>query len=447
VAYLGAVDESPLRSPPRFAPEAHRALFSIARLQRDVGAGSNLGFLATSRETGGSFNRVAAVDGKLRFGGLYFWQFQAAGSWTRAWAPDAEGGETVEVGGEPVPVALHDRAGHLTRLVLDRTGRRWGFIVQGRDVARDFRTETGFVRRTGLSELFAANRVSWFGRPGARMEEVELRASAERLWGGRDLWQGREAVEGEASASLEVSLRGNHYLEVGYGNRFFVLDPAEYAEFSLPDGDGGVVTGDVLVAPRRELRGLHGFGLEAGTSHWEWLSAEVGVEWREVPIFAEGVRGREWVVEGAVELRPTDALRVEAILERSLIHRDRDGSRYSEAFIPRLKVEYQLTRALGFRAVGQYGVEEVDFLRAPDGRPYLDGGLPFRLRDGDLLREGDLQVNPLRIDLLAHYQPSPGTVVFLGYGREMGDEGAFRFGRLQPESDGLFLKISYLFRS
>jgi hypothetical protein len=82
------------------------------------------------------------------------------------------------------------------------------------------------------------------------------------------------------------------------------------------------------------------------------------------------------------------------------------------------------------RGLAQYGVEEVDVLRAPDGRPYLREGEPFRVRRGNRPAWDAPQLNPLRLDLLLSWRPSPGTVAFLGYGREVTDEEAFRFERI-----------------
>jgi hypothetical protein len=46
-----------------------------------------------------------------------------------------------------------------------------------------------------------------------------------------------------------------------------------------------------------------------------------------------------------------------------------------------------------------------------------------------------------------YFVQAPGTVAFLGYGREVTDDEAFRFDGLAPRTDGLFLKLSYLFRN
>jgi hypothetical protein len=443
LAYLGAVDEAPRTSPARFAPRGERAAVHIARLRRDVGAaGSTVGVLATVRETGAAFNRVAAADARIRFGGVYTLGAQAGASWTRAWVADPRGRDSAGT----QPVSTEDRAGHVAHLYLDRTGRRWGYLATVRDIPSGFRTETGFVRRRGITELSAYNRVSWYGAAGARLQRLDVRGGGRRLYDGRGLWRGDGALEGSASVSGEATLRGNLGVEARVERAFFTLDPAGYARFSRPGPTGEPETGDLLLGPDGRLGGLNGVSLEVESSYFKTAALGVEVQVGGTPIFAEGTRGVETAVEAEVALRPTRSLRVDGSLGYSLLRRASDRSRYSRAVVPRLRVEYQLTRALAVRGLAQYAVEEVDVLRAPDGGAYLREGEPFRVRRGALAPQLAPQLNPLRMDLLLSYRPSPGTVAFLGYGREATDDEAFRFTGLAPRADGVFFKVSYLFR-
>ncbi|MBD0318911.1 MAG: carbohydrate binding family 9 domain-containing protein [Gemmatimonadetes bacterium] len=447
LAYLGAVDEAPLSRPARFAPRGERAVFHIARVRRDVGSeGSTLGALATSRQTGDAFNHVAAADARIRFGGVYVLGAQGGGSWTRSWIPDPLGADSAGAPGSRQPVSTDDQVGHIAHLFLDRTGRRWGFLAAVRDVPSSFRTETGFVRRRGVTEFFGGNRVSWYGEQGAFLQRLNLRQGFRRIYGERDFWRGDEAVEGSLSVEAQAELRGNLEVEVGVERAFYTLDLADYAGFSRPGPDGRPQTGDSLVGPDPRVGGLHGISLQVESSYFK--TADLGVEMfvGGTPIFAEGTRGVETGIGAEVALRPTRSLRVDGSVGFSVLHRASDDSRYSRALVPRLRVEYQLTRALAVRGLAQYSVEEVDVLRAPDGGEYLRGGEPFRLRRGNLPSYLEPQLNPLRLDVLLSYRPSPGTVAFLGYGREVTDDEAFRFGGFQPRVDGLFFKVSYLFR-
>ena len=54
--------------------------------------------------------------------------------------------------------------------------------------------------------------------------------------------------------------------------------------------------------------------------------------------------------------------------------------------------------------------------------------------------------NDFRIDWLFSYRPTPGTVVFLGYGTSLTETDTFTFRDLHRISDGFFVKLSYVFR-
>jgi hypothetical protein len=108
----------------------------------------------------------------------------------------------------------------------------------------------------------------------------------------------------------------------------------------------------------------------------------------------------------------------------------------------RAKVEYQVSRPLFVRVVGQYIQDKTDSLR-DDSRT----GAPIFIQGPDsLTRAAASHSNLFHVDVLLSYQPVPGTVVFAGYGSDMVDEEAFRFRGLTRTDDAFFLKLSYLFR-
>jgi hypothetical protein len=107
-----------------------------------------------------------------------------------------------------------------------------------------------------------------------------------------------------------------------------------------------------------------------------------------------------------------------------------------------LKLEYQLSRPVFLRFVGQYDGLKVDALR-DDSRT----GDPILIRTaGGFQPVSAVERGGLRIDWLFSYQPNPGTVFFAGYGSSLGSEHLFRPDALRRTSDGFFLKLSYLFR-
>jgi hypothetical protein len=121
----------------------------------------------------------------------------------------------------------------------------------------------------------------------------------------------------------------------------------------------------------------------------------------------------------------------------SRITRARDGSEFARTIIPRLKLEYQPRRSLFFRVVSEYVSGRSAALEdARTGAPISINGTPTAATES----------NRLRVDWLASFEPTPGTVAFLGYGSSTDDSGPFKFRRLTRTSDGFFVKLAYQFR-
>ena len=141
--------------------------------------------------------------------------------------------------------------------------------------------------------------------------------------------------------------------------------------------------------------------------------------------------------------RPTERLRNSVSYFWQQVNRRTDGSLVNVGRVLRAKVEYQLSRPLFVRVVGQYIQDKTDSLR-DDSRT----GAPIFIRgpDSSLTRAAASRSNLFHVDALLSYQPVPGTVVFAGYGSNMVDEEAFQFRGLTRTDDAFFLKLSYLFR-
>jgi hypothetical protein len=141
--------------------------------------------------------------------------------------------------------------------------------------------------------------------------------------------------------------------------------------------------------------------------------------------------------------RPTNRVRVNGRYLEQRYHRKSDGSLVRLRTIPRVKVEYQVSRPIFFRFVGQYDGLKLDALR-DDSR--TDDPILIRRADGTFRRAEAVERGSFRADWLFSYQPSPGTVVFAGYGATLGGQEFFRPSELERTSDGFFVKLSYLFR-
>src|SRR4029077_14938756 len=155
------------------------------------------------------------------------------------------------------------------------------------------------------------------------------------------------------------------------------------------------------------------------------------------PLFPEASERRQVTLVTVTQFRPTTSLRIEARLVHQRLTRAQDGSRFSTANIPRLKLEYQVSRAIFVRYVGQYFAQDQVALRDPrTGQPLSVNGTVA----------GPSVTNDFRSDVLFSYKPTPGTVLFVGYGASLTETDAFQFQHLSRTDDGFFLKLSYLLR-
>jgi hypothetical protein len=148
---------------------------------------------------------------------------------------------------------------------------------------------------------------------------------------------------------------------------------------------------------------------------------------------------------GSVDLawRPTGRLRTELLYQDQEVRRPDDGSIVSRIRVPRLKLEYQLSRPIFIRLIGQYTSNETDAL-GDDSR--TNGAIVIRdPATGAFTRTARSVSNVARVDWLFSYHPTPGTVAYLGYGNSLEEPGAFTFRGFSRISDGFFGKLSYLF--
>ncbi|MFN0177742.1 MAG: DUF5916 domain-containing protein [Gemmatimonadales bacterium] len=407
VAHLTAVDDvtdedSGIRE---------RPLVNIARLRADVGQNSLAGVTFTDRSTGRGYSRIIATDSRFVIKRIYTLNTSVG----RSFASD-----TVS------------RAGSIWSVDFGRTGRSFGFSYSFEGRSPDFEAALGYVPRVGDVNLRIFNRYSIFGKPGALFEGITFFAGLNRYWD----YQGfgtAGAVEGEQSLSGFGRLRGGW--SYGFSTRlgFVDFDPAFY--------DGAqVLVGGQLTTYRgpAQLKNAGELQVNISTPNLSQGSATVRVSRRETAIFAEAAEGRELSISGSAEVRPHGWIRAEATGTYSRLTRRRDGSEYGRTILPRLRVELQPNRFFFFRVIGEYRSERRDARR--DARTgavlYFDG-----------TASTPATTNRVRIDALLAYQPSPGTVVFVGYGAGYAGDRTLTFQRLLRQEDGFFLKLAYQIRT
>ncbi|HEV8509060.1 MAG TPA: DUF5916 domain-containing protein [Gemmatimonadales bacterium] len=404
IAYIGAVDDQETAGAPH-------PVFNLLRLRRDLGASSTLGLAYTDRVAGSDWNRVLGADARVIWKKIWFSSAQFAGSWTK----DGAGANV--------------RAGQLWDVTLyDLTGYSYGNHAELVGISPDFAALSGFVNRVNVVNGRLFNRYTRYGKPGAALENATTYLLIQPTWRYDDFLKFRSTLEGSIQQQFQFTLRGGWFVSAVWQNLHQRFDSADYSGYQV-DSAGTPVP---FVVPHGLYNMWGGLGA-ISTPNRAW-KADFSVGYVSGPIFAEAAEGRALNVFTNLEWKPTSTLRFEAQWPHQRITRARDGSWFSTADIPRLKIEYQLNRDIFFRYVGQYTAQRQDALRDP--------------RTGDsLIVSGEQPTEPeFRNDFLFSYRPTPGTVLFLGYGSSLTEQDPFSFRHLSRTGDGFFLKASYLFR-
>ena len=399
VAHLTAVDQT----------DTQDAWFNITRLRRDFGRNSIAGVTFTNRDQGASHNRVLAGDFRYVWN-LYFAQFQYGASFTR----DAAGSRTAPI----------------WQAEYDRTGRTWGFNYLLNGVGEGFDAQAGFVNRlrSGVVTGHAFNRLTHYGARGALLENLTVFFGPERIWLS-DNFGFKPGLEGREQFDATFQLRGGWALNTHWERVFVNFQDSSFAGYTVGSSAGAAYL------PADDFSGFTG-EVKVTTPTWRQLGAEVSYGRGRVAIYQEGNTGSGWQMAGGVELRPASTVRITA--SGTVFRLDRlDGSEFARSTIPRLKMEYQPNRSLFFRIIGEYRSERRAALLDPMTRDSLFVGGAA---------QPATEFNGFRLDLLASFEPTPGTVAFLGYGSSMESDREFSWSRLERVNDGFFLKLAYQIR-
>jgi hypothetical protein len=416
IGVLSALDSREASATGRDTP-----FFNIVRLQRDVASNSRLGMVYTDKIDGDRWNRVVGVDGRF-VRGMFSAQGQVAGSFT------GEDGTT-----ERAP--LWDLSANVTS---PRFYARYAF----NGISPDFDAQAGFIARPGISNLQATHRYTRFGAPGALVEAFV----PEVYMLGR--WQYTDIVRRQSAQDVQLHLRSNTRFRGGWqlGGQVlleeFGYDPSLYSNYRLlvPRTSGGVDTTRYIGTPR--LPNLD-FVMSVGTPEFRRFSFNAVAILGRDENFPEWSSARIGNMSGTLNLRPTEQLRLGLTFNQDEFKRWSDGSRVQLRNTKRLRAEYQITRITFIRVIAEHTVLEQDDLR-DDTRTelpvYLISG------DGSLRQSTAFQRQTARLDVLFSWLPTPGTVLYAGYGDLLRADQPMGPDRLRRTSDVFFTKLSWLFR-
>jgi hypothetical protein len=123
-----------------------RAANAVVRARREF-AESSVGALVTSRDFGPAFNRVAAIDTRLKLNPQWFFDGQAA-------VADTESTDRV---------AFRDEA---FSAALSRSGRALNYNLNYLDIGKDFQSALGFIPRTDIRQAAQFVAYRWYPKKG-----------------------------------------------------------------------------------------------------------------------------------------------------------------------------------------------------------------------------------------------------------------------------------------
>ncbi|HLZ45407.1 MAG TPA: DUF5916 domain-containing protein [Gemmatimonadales bacterium] len=416
IGFLSAVDQ-------KFASASgtDNPIFNILRAQRSLGHGSRLGFAYTDRIEGSDYNRVAEVDGRLVFKEIYGFNLQFAGSRTRA-------------GGVTTTAPLW-----LTQFFIQH--RIWGLRSLFAGISDQFQTQSGFLGRTGIVHSYVDPSWTTYGKAGSLMQRFTADILVDGIWQYRNFIHGRHMQDKKLHFNGNATLRGGWNVGAGYFFESFGYDSSLFANYRLevPKSGGGLDTIPFTGQPHI----INGeWIVQVATPQWKHFAADGFYLQGHDENFFEWASAWLRLLSAEFSYRPTDRLRNSVSYFWQQVNRRTDGTLVNVGRVLRAKVEYQISRPLFVRLVGQYIQDKTDSLR-DDSRtnaPILIAG------PSGVTRAAASASNLFHVDALVSYQPVPGTVVFAGYGSDMLDQDAFQFRGLTRTNDAIFIKLSYLFR-
>jgi hypothetical protein len=419
IAYLGAQDQEDSS-----ATGAGHPWFNIIRAWTDVGSASQVGGAITDKEQGGAFNRVGSLDARFAFAKLYSLQVQGASSITRDSGGTGSG------------------AGPLWYARFMRAGRTFGLDYLVRQIDPQFVAASGFIARAGVGTVSLDHRITLYDAPGSFIETYGGDFRISDTWAGRDLTDFHKAEDQRYQFNVTATVHGGWVVGAGIYLEHYGYDPSLYSTYYL----GKIAGSDTTYIPFPNQQSIPNtdYVINLITPQFAHFSASIVYVWGRDENFFEWSSADVSLPQIAFTWQPTQQFRVNFTYNGVVYQRHDDGTTVARTIIPRLDAEYQVTRAIFLRFVGQYDAQYQDSLR-DDSRSEL----PIFIKNtttGVISRASAVTSNVFEGSVLFSYQPVPGTVAFFGYGNDSNEPQALHFTGLTRQADNFFLKLSYLFR-
>ena len=389
------------------------------RLKRDLSAQNHIGMVYTNKSHDNWSNRVFAIDGKILAKDTY--------------ALRAQGGfsQTNDNGEAGIIAPMWDVA-------ANANGRKWSGSFSFKAYHKEFKPAVGFVERGNYVTVTTGPTRRFYGKTGAMVEQLSLSLRVTGNWDYSGFTDGNRADDRRIYPSFALQFRDGWRL-----SNFTWIEKFSYPEKFFTNHFIKTPTGFAHYQGTPELAN-YGAMLTLSTPQLDRISAKLKYGFGTDPNYDEWAPGKINLIESKIKWNPTDQIRISLRYNLQQNFRKSDGTLVSESRVPRIKIEYQITATIFLRGVVQYTSRFRDDLR-DNSRTEMP--IYFKDTDDNYILALSETSNDIEADFLFSYRPRPGTLVFFGYGSALTEPNRFRFQSLARQTDGFFLKISYLFQS
>ena len=289
--------------------------YSTLRLRRNLGNGSDLGFIVMSREGSGvtpDWNRVGGVDLNVRFRGTVDWN--SFGMLSRA--PEKDGGQ------------------YTWRSSVSYEGARAHAKIATLAVGDGFQDDLGFYRRTDVRK--------WFLDLGLRPRTAWLRAHGIREVHPHIVWNYYESLDGRTigknlHSGNTLFFNSGAYWELSVNPRYELISTPLRLDRSRP------------LAP----------GIAPGGYAWrEWMLTGSTDQSRPLSLAFRGIAGGLWsgdqrTASGTVTYRPNFKFRITSGVQQSRVTLDQPQQRFDLTLLTE-RANYSFTTNMFLDALAQY---------------------------------------------------------------------------------------------
>jgi hypothetical protein len=313
-----------------------------------------------------------------------------------------------------------------------------------RGIDENFRAGSGFISRPGIVHSTLNHRLALYGKPRGLIESFTGDVTLDGTWEYRRFVEGQGIQDKKLHFNTNATLQGGWKLGASLLVEEFGYPSDLYNDYALEvPAAGGAGLDTVAFTGQPTIPNLD-YVLSLDTPEFSHFSGNIFFLWGHDENFYEWASAKISWLDITLDWRPTHKLRVNGLYRLQYVGRRTDNSTVNIWRSPRLKVEYQLSRPIFLRLVGEYTTERRDALR-DDSRT----GAPVLIFDhdaGTYVRAAPFGHRSFRGDFLFSYQPNPGTVLFAGYGSTLRDPTVLGRSSLRRSEDGFFLQLSYLFQ-